>query len=139
MKKIVSICAIGLICSFMVPHSPLQGQNYQNFNHGYYSDCDCGACPCPCPPDPTECECDYYNNGCDYQNGYDYQDECAYPSDDCPEEAAPLVCDPAAPCAPVCGTNCGISCCAIGVGIIAVAAAAAIIVSSGNGTTTHAH
>lgn len=51
----------------------------------------------------------------------------------CAEAPCEKPCDPA----PVCGTDCGISICALGIGLAALAAAAAIIVSSGNGKSHH--
>lgn len=56
------------------------------------------------------------------------------PPPPCPEPGGP--CDP---CAPVCGTECGVSICAIGVGVAAVAAAAAIIVTSSSGNRSSHH
>ncbi len=81
-------------------------------------------------------------------NLYDYQN---YNHGYCPEcECSPCTCQPSgeqttcpAACsscegnAPVCGTECGISICALGVAVAALAAAAAIIISSGNGSTSH--
>ncbi|MEZ5315659.1 MAG: hypothetical protein R3E91_05595 [Chlamydiales bacterium] len=58
-------------------------------------------------------------------------------SSNCSHPSRKISCDP---CAPICGTKCGISICAIGVAIVAIAGAAAIILVSGNGSsTTHQH
>ena len=83
-------------------------QSYQNFNHGYCPSCDCTPC------------CGTCNSS---------EDEGAY--------CAPCgdLCEP--PCAPICGTQCGISICAIGIAVAAVVAAAAIIIASGNGSSSH--
>jgi hypothetical protein len=59
---------------------------------------------------------------------------CSAPS--CMQAPCPPPFDPCAPCAPVCGTECGVSVCAIGVAILAIVAAAAIILSS---ETEHVH
>lgn len=79
------------------------------------------------------------NTFIDYQNynhGYCSSCNCA----PCACEPAPAPCQqpcgPCDPCAPVCGTECGVSICAIGVGVAAVAAAAAIIIASGDGSST---
>lgn len=87
--------------------------DYQNYNHGYCPTCNCQPCRCEAPP-PEEPE----------------TYACAPTTPAC----APAPCDPAAPCAPVCGTECGISLCAIAVGVVALAVAAVIIATSGSGS-----
>ena len=80
------------------------------------------------------------NTFIDYQNyNHGYCATCNY---------APCICEPAQaqtqapspatcpPSAPVCGTESGVSICAIGAGIAAVTAAAAIIIASGSGSST---
>lgn len=95
------------------------------------------------------------------ENEVYYPDDPAYfPSDQmmyCPEDASlfcptcnslPCDCPPAqpevslpirqcAPCAPVCGTDCGVSICAVVIAIAAVVAAGAIILASGETENVH--
>lgn len=124
MRKINLICS--LILSLVIFSSLFGASNtfidYQNYNHGYCPDCNCYPCKC----------------------GGGAQDSPPYPVQDAPPPAcAPCgnaPCkkpDPCAP-APVCGTNCGISLCYVGLAIAGVAAAAAIIVTSNNGSV-HSH
>jgi len=81
----------------------------------------------------------------DYQNyNHGYCSTCSNApcgcGEPCSDEGCPPVVNPCDPCAPVCGTECGISVCAIAVAIAAVAAAAAIVISSGDGgSSTHIH
>lgn len=97
--------------------------DYQNYNHDYCPTCDCNPCRCNYGPVSTPCQ----PNVCE-------------PSvcDPCDANVCePSVCEPCNPCAPVCGSECGISVCAIGVAIAALATAAVLIVSSGNGSASH--
>ena len=88
--------------------------DYQNYNHGYCPDCNCYPCKC--------------NAGGACPHGVSGEGSCNL----CPKP------DPCCPPATSCGTQCGVSVCAIGATIAIVAGVAAIIVSSGNGTA-HAH
>lgn len=89
--------------------------DYQNYNHGYCPDCNCAPCNCGQPPaceDPGAPQCEAPCNPCAAGA------PCAPPCD---------------PCAPVCGAECGISWCAIAVGVAALVAAAVIILTAGHG------
>ena len=121
---------------------PLRAANdtfmdYQNYNHGYCPDCNCY--PCKCKPysnvpscatcdDDDEDDCDDECEDCDDDDECD--EECDEDEDECDDCEAPDPCNPAS----VCGTNCGISICWIGLGIAGIATAAAIIVGSNNGS-----
>lgn len=85
-------------------------QSYQNFNHGYCPSCDCAPCTGQC-------------NSCDED---EVEEVYCAPCNSCDD-----------PCAPICGTECGISICAIAIGIAALVAAAAIIIASGNGSSSN--
>lgn len=114
MRKIIALLsAILIVCGTSLTAADSTFLDYQNYNHGYCPECSCYPCRCdvPCPEEA--------------------------PCDPCP---VPNPCNPCDPCAPVCGTECGVSICAIGIGLAAVAAAAAIIIASGNGgSTEHLH
>lgn len=87
--------------------------DYQNYNHGYCPTCNCLPCKCEVPPlDPPPAAAPV-------------PAPCAVP-----QSPPPAPCDP---CAPVCGAECGISLCALGVAAVAVAAAIVIIVTAGSG------
>lgn len=104
--------------------------DYQNYNHGYCPDCNCA--PCSCTEQPAACEqpC----NPC--APAAPSPSPCvaapsAAPCNPC-APAAPCAA-PCDPCAPVCGAECGISWCAIAVGVAALVAAAVIIFTAGHG------
>lgn len=89
--------------------------DYQNFNHGYCSQCNCYPCQCEIPPmDPPPAA-------------------APVPAPCCtvPPSPPPAACDP---CAPVCGAECGVSFCAIAVAAVAIGVAVFIVVASGNGS-----
>ena len=117
MKVIALLLAgcLGLGSSLFAANNPYV--DYQNYNQGYCSTCNCYPCMCapqqPCVPQGAPC--------------------AAPPCGPC---GAPA-CGPCDAGAPVCGAECGISICAIGVAVAAVAAAAAIIIASGNGHSAH--
>ncbi|NGX60729.1 MAG: hypothetical protein K940chlam9_00197 [Chlamydiae bacterium] len=115
MKKTLSLLCI-LLTAFALPlrASSNTFQDYQNYNHGYCPSCNCSPCGCgadgACPEEPYPTPC---------------------------EEEEP--CGPCDPCGPVCGAECGISLCAIGVGAAAIVIAGVIILTSGDGEAGHFH
>lgn len=147
------LIALGTIIStffgMLSTQSPLFAINYV---HGGCTDCDCEAYPSSVTPPPNPCvgspccpsgSCSPCQSPCD---GPCSSSSCQSPcGDPCSPCAAPVCepcapcnpCNPCNPCASACGTDCGISCVAIGVGIAAVAAAGAIIIASGSGHNAH--
>lgn len=117
MKKTISFILTAILATSGALHAADSTfLDYQNYNHGYCPECSCYPCCCQggsCDAAPTDCAA-----------------PCAQPT---PCAAPCNVPTPCAPCAPVCGTECGISICAIGIAIAAVAAAGAIIIASSNG------
>ncbi|MCC5832475.1 MAG: hypothetical protein JJU12_05460 [Chlamydiales bacterium] len=111
MNKVVAIISmIMMACATTLSGADSPYMNYQNYNHGYCPGCNCAPCGCPQPAAPP-------------------------PSAASNPPSPPPPCNPCDPCAPVCGAECGISLCAIGVGIAALAIAAGIIAASGSSSS----
>ncbi len=130
--------------------------DYQNYNHGYCPYCDSSPCRCanrnsgpiapptpPTPPPPPPAQtCPGPGCPAPVPPPQDPPPQDPPPQDPPPQDPPPAsACAPTSACAPctapVCGTECGISICALGIGIAALVTAAVIIVSSGNGSSSH--
>lgn len=147
MKKIIAIlCMFLALFAGMSRGSHLLAQcsgdilDYQNYNHGYCPTCDgpLGSCNCgtPTPPPPPVNPPPAYPSY--YYNPVPPAPVPACATGTCGGAPIEEVDDaPCAPCAGASGVNCGISICALGILLIALAAGAAIIVSSGNGSNGH--
>lgn len=106
--------------------------DYQNYNRGYQPGCDGCDCPTPqypLPGAPPPCS----------------GTSCAPPPPPPPPPCVPAKPPPSPPgapcdeepCAAECGAQCGLSMCALGLGLAALAAVGAIIISANGGTAQH--
>ncbi len=118
MRKCIALIVAGLLVSA----TPLSG-NEAPYYFEYEYDC-CPSCGC----DPYACYEDFYDPYCPSCDPYGYAAPCA--------PCRPQSCDP---CAPACGTSCGLSACSIAVAVAAVVGVAAIIISSPGASTVHSH
>lgn len=103
--------ALSLLCAFLCFSMTLFSVDSTFLDYQNYNH---GYCP----------ECNCYPCRCDGPGGCEPCNTCAVP-------------DPCNP-APVCGTQCGLSVCAVALAIIIVAGVAAIIISSSGSSHTHA-
>lgn len=133
MKSTLIFLCLMLVCSYSLRASNTF-IDYQNYNHGYCPECNCYPCRCDGTCPPTE---DNPNPCPSCPSGKCSAGELPPPPVGDGEKKECNVCKQPNPCdpAPVCGTNCGISLCWVGLAIAGVAAAAAIIVTSNNGST----
>lgn len=136
MKRMISsflipVISLQFFCSQSLHAADDTFFDYQNYNHGYCP--DCSYCPCRCQTGACN------SNSCESAPPYPKTPPPCPPGTPCQAVApcpspcqAPCQtpCNPCDPAAPVCGSPCGISICAILVAIAAVVGAGAIIVAS---------
>ncbi|MCH9635311.1 MAG: hypothetical protein S4CHLAM81_05250 [Chlamydiales bacterium] len=103
----------------------------QNYNHGYCPDCNTSPCDCPAVPYKS---CPQKEGTCPDAPVYNPDVKACYPDDE--NSACTEQCPPCDPCAPIARKHSGISICAVGLVLVALAAGAAVIVTSNNGSSS---